>query len=143
MPRFFMSPGLASKRYGSFRILQDGSLVYYDKIGFDNLLRCIEERQDPAEIINYLSGLGFNFDFEDVLDEGSVLINITQALNARRLTITTLVTTFLIKVILNVPFMNLFAKIHIPVYYAPTVVTLLSQLIGIGFLLYMINKNNL
>lgn len=70
----------------------------------------------------------------------SVLINITQALNARRLTITTLVTTFLIKVILNVPFMNLFAKIHIPVYYAPTVVTLLSQLIGIGFLLYMINK---
>lgn len=70
----------------------------------------------------------------------SVLINITQALNARRLTITTLVTTFLIKVILNVPFMNLFAKIHIPVYYAPTVVTLLSQLIGIGLLLYMINK---
>ena len=77
MPRFFMSPGLASKRDGSFRILQDGSLVYYDKIGFDNLLRCIEERQDPAEIINYFSGLGFNFDFEDVLDEGSVLINIT------------------------------------------------------------------
>lgn len=70
----------------------------------------------------------------------SVLINITQALNARRLTITTLFTTFLIKVILNVPFMNLFAKINIPVYYAPTVVTLLSQLIGIGFLLYMINK---
>ena len=77
MPRSFMSPGSASKRYGSFRILQDGSLVYYDKIDFDNLLRCIEERQDPAEIINYFSGLGFNFDFEDVLDEGSVLINIT------------------------------------------------------------------
>ena len=78
MPRFFMSPGLASKRYGSFRILQDESFVYYDKIDFDNLLRwCREERQDPVEIINYFSDLGFNFDFEDVLDEGSVLINIT------------------------------------------------------------------
>lgn len=78
MPRFFMSPGLASKRYGFFGILQDGSLVYYDKIDFDNLLRwCREERQDPVEIINYFSDLGFNFDFEDVLDEGSFLINIT------------------------------------------------------------------
>lgn len=70
----------------------------------------------------------------------SVLINITQALNARRLTVTTLITTFLIKAILNIPVMNLFDNINIPVYYAPTVVTLLSQLIGIIFLLYMINK---
>lgn len=70
----------------------------------------------------------------------SVLINITQALNARRLTITTLITTFLIKAILNIPFMNLFTKLNIPVYYAPTIVTLLSQVIGIVLLLYMINK---
>lgn len=70
----------------------------------------------------------------------SVLINIMQALNARRLTIITLVSTFLIKAILNIPVMNWFASINIPVYYAPTVVTLLSQLIGIIFLLYMINK---
>lgn len=70
----------------------------------------------------------------------TVLINIMQALNARRLTIITLVSTFLIKAILNIPVMNWFASINIPVYYAPTVVTLLSQLIGIIFLLYMINK---
>ena len=70
----------------------------------------------------------------------SVLINIMQALNARRLTIITLVSTFLIKAILNIPVMNWFADINIPVYYAPIVVTLLSQLIGIIFLLYMINK---
>ena len=70
----------------------------------------------------------------------SVLINIMQALNARRITIITLISTFLIKSILNIPVMNWFADINIPVYYAPIVVTLLSQLIGIIFLLYMINK---
>lgn len=70
----------------------------------------------------------------------SVLINITQALNARRLTIITLVSTFIIKAIFNIPVMELFASMKLPVYYAPIVVTLLSQLVGIIFLLFMINK---
>lgn len=69
-----------------------------------------------------------------------VLINITQAINGRRLTVITLIGTFLIKAFLNVPSMKLFAYLKIPVYYAPTVVTLLSQFIGIIFLLFMISK---
>ena len=70
----------------------------------------------------------------------SVLINITQAINGRRLTIITLLVTFLIKAGLNVPCMNLFAYLKIPAYYAPTFITLLSQFIGIVFLLLMISK---
>lgn len=70
----------------------------------------------------------------------SVLINISLALNARRLTIFTLIISFILKIILNIPVMNLFSSMKLPVYYAPIVVTLLSQLLGIIFLLFMISK---
>lgn len=76
MPRFFMSPGLASGD-SSFKILKDGTIVSYPKVTLNNLLESIERRQDPVEIMGCFSRIGFNFDFEDVLEEGSVLINIT------------------------------------------------------------------
>lgn len=69
-----------------------------------------------------------------------VLINITQAINGRRLTLITLITAFLIKTFLNVPFMKLFAHFNLPAYYASISITLLSQLVGIVFLLFMIHK---
>ena len=76
MPRFFMSPGLASGD-SSFKILQDGTLVRYQRANLDNLFEFIEKHQDPVGVIECFSVLGFNFDFEDVLEGGSVLINIT------------------------------------------------------------------
>lgn len=68
-----MSPGLGN----SFKILKDGTLVSYQRANLDNLLESIEKRLDPVGVMGCFSKLGFNFDFEDVLEEGSVLINIT------------------------------------------------------------------
>lgn len=61
----------------SFKILQDGTLVSYQKVTPDNLLESIEKQYDPVGVIGCFSRIGFRFDFEDVLEEGSVLINIT------------------------------------------------------------------
>lgn len=44
------------------------------EIQLQNLLA---KHEDPVEIMKYFSELGFNFDFEDVLEEGGILINIT------------------------------------------------------------------
>lgn len=69
MPRFFMSPGLAFEN-NSFKILKDGTLVSYQKVNLNNILESIEKRYDPVGVMACFSRLGFNFDFEDVLEEG-------------------------------------------------------------------------
>lgn len=68
-----MSPGLGN----SFKILQNGTLVSYQRASLDNLHESIQKRSDPVGVMSCFSRLGFNFDFEDVLEEESVLINIT------------------------------------------------------------------
>lgn len=68
---------LVSEENNSFKILQDGTLVNYHKTNLDNLLESIKKRNDTVGVMECFSRLGFNFDFEDVLEEGSVLINLT------------------------------------------------------------------
>lgn len=72
MFRFFITSGDSS-----FKILQDGTLVSCQRADLDNLLESIEKHQDPVGVMSCFSRIGFKFDFEDVLEEGSVLINIT------------------------------------------------------------------
>ncbi len=72
----------------------------------------------------------------------TILLNIAQTINDTKLAIGTLLFSFILKIVLNIPMMyfcNLFA---IGAYYGPSVATLLAQGIAILILLYVLAKKH-
>lgn len=69
----------------------------------------------------------------------SVLLNITQTTNYTKVTILTLLFSFIGNAILNIPMMHLFDNFGIG-YQGASVSTLITQIIPIVFLLFFINK---
>ncbi len=69
----------------------------------------------------------------------SVLLNITQTTNYTKVTILTLLFSFIGNAILNIPMMHLFNNFGIG-YQGASVSTLITQIIPIIFLMYFINK---
>lgn len=70
----------------------------------------------------------------------TVLIDIMQTLNNSKISLGTLVGSFIAKALLNTPMMILFDKMGIPVYYAPIFTTLLTQTVSILFLLLKLKQ---
>lgn len=70
-----------------------------------------------------------------------ILVDTTTALNASKISLSTLIGSFILKAILNVPIMNLLYKLGIDAYYGSIITTMLVQLLATIFLLfYLKNK---
>lgn len=66
---------------------------------------------------------------------------ITQAMNQTKITIGALISSFLIKTIINIPLMYLFNGVGLPAYYAPILADMISQtLVLIGVLIVLKKK---
>lgn len=73
----------------------------------------------------------------------TTLLTITQSMNQTKITVGSLLISFLIKLVLNVPMMHLFKQIGIESYYAPTAVDALAQITAlIGVLVVLKKKYN-
>lgn len=70
----------------------------------------------------------------------SVLIDAAQTMNNTKLTFGVLLVSLILKMILNVPSMNLCKTIGIGAYYGPIIVTLLIQILSVIFILIIFNK---
>lgn len=71
----------------------------------------------------------------------TVLINLMQTLNNTKVTFIALLTSFIGKVILNIPFMHLCNYLNIPLYFGPIMVTLITQGLAIVYIVYILRKN--
>lgn len=71
----------------------------------------------------------------------SILLDTTQVMNNTRITLGTLLTSFVLKAVLNVPMMHLFALLGLPANQAPTFTTLLIQAGVIFFLTYQLRRH--
>lgn len=65
---------------------------------------------------------------------------ITQAMNQTKITIGALISSFLIKAIINIPLMYLFSKIGLPAYYAPILADMISQTAALAGVLIILKK---
>ena len=65
---------------------------------------------------------------------------ITQSMNQTKITIGSLIASFVIKAILNVPLMYLFGTLNIPAYYAPILADVISQTAALLGILYVLKK---
>lgn len=65
---------------------------------------------------------------------------ITQAMNQTKITIGALISSFIIKAIINVPLMYLFSKIGVPAYYAPILADTISQTAALTGVLIILKK---
>ena len=73
----------------------------------------------------------------------TTITTITQSMNQTKITIGSLIASFLIKALLNVPMMYLFNIIGIPSYYAPTITDGIAQLVALlGVLIALSKKYN-
>lgn len=70
----------------------------------------------------------------------TTLLTITQSMNQTKITVGSLLISFLIKLVLNVPMMKLFSQIGIESYYAPTFVDALAQLTALIGVLIVLKK---
>ncbi len=70
----------------------------------------------------------------------TVLIDIMQTLNNSKISLGTLIGSFIAKALLNTPMMILFTKVGLEAYYAPIFTTLLTQTVSILFLLYKLKQ---
>lgn len=71
----------------------------------------------------------------------TVLINLMQTLNNTKVTFIALLTSFIGKVILNIPFMHLCKYLSIPLYLGPIMVTLITQGLAILYIVYILKKH--
>ena len=71
----------------------------------------------------------------------TVLINLMQTLNNTKVTFIALLTSFIGKVILNIPFMHLCKYINIPLYLGPIMVTLITQGMAIMYIIYILKRD--
>lgn len=69
-----------------------------------------------------------------------ILIDATQALGNTKIALGTLLTTFGLKAIFNIPMMRFLDYIGISAYHGPTLTTMLVQIIAIVFLLYKLKQ---
>ena len=65
---------------------------------------------------------------------------ITQAMNQTKITIGALISSFLVKAIINVPLMYLFSALNIPAYYAPILADMISQTLALTGVLIILKK---
>ncbi len=70
----------------------------------------------------------------------TVLINLMQTLNNTKVALITLFSSFIGKVLLNIPVMNMCKIINIPLYLGPIITTLITQLIAIIYIMYILKK---
>lgn len=71
----------------------------------------------------------------------TVLINLMQTLNNTKVTFIALLTSFIGKVILNIPFMHLCKYMSIPLYLGPIMVTLITQGMAIIYIVYILKRD--
>lgn len=71
----------------------------------------------------------------------TVLINLMQTLNNTKVALITLFSSFIGKVILNIPIMNLCKIMGIPLYLGPIIVTLITQAVAIIYIIYILKKD--
>lgn len=70
-----------------------------------------------------------------------VLVDTTQTLNNTKVALGTLGIGFILKLVLNIPFMHVCAFLGIPAYYGPVILTILIQLFASIFLLGQLHKH--
>lgn len=70
----------------------------------------------------------------------TVLINLMQTLNNTKVSLIALITSFIGKLVLNIPFMHLCKMINIPLYLGPIIVTLITQALSIIYVIYVLKK---
>ena len=70
------------------------------------------------------------------------MIDVIQTMNHTKLSFCILISSLILKIILNIPSMNLCYLLGIDVYYGPIVVTLIVQFISIIVILFRYYKNN-
>ena len=70
----------------------------------------------------------------------TVLINLMQTLNNTKVALITLFSSFIGKVILNIPIMNLCKIMKVELYLGPIIVTLLTQTLAIIYVIYVLKK---
>ena len=64
-----------------------------------------------------------------------------QTLNNTKVALITLFSSFIGKVILNIPVMNLCKVIGIPLYLGPIIVTLVTQTLALLYIIYILKKH--
>lgn len=69
-----------------------------------------------------------------------ILVDTTNALNNPKVALLTLIASFMIKLLFNVPMMYLFNYLGIEAYYATIFTTILAQTLATIYLLYKLNK---
>ncbi len=72
----------------------------------------------------------------------TILLNIAQTINDSKLAIGTLLFSFILKVVLNIPAMHLCNSLKIGAYYGPSIATLLAQGIAILIVLYILDQKH-
>ncbi len=70
----------------------------------------------------------------------TTLVTISQSMSQTKITIGSLLLSFILKLTLNIPMMHLFKYIGIKAYYAPTVVDAVAQLIALLAVLIVLKK---
>lgn len=70
----------------------------------------------------------------------TILIDITQSLNESKISLGTLLGAFLMKSLINIPFMTLFVYFGIEAFYAPTIANFFTQGLAAVFLLIQLKK---
>lgn len=70
----------------------------------------------------------------------TILIDITQSLNESKISLGTLLGAFLMKALINIPFMTLFVYFGIEAFYAPTIANFFTQGLAAVFLLIQLKK---
>lgn len=92
--------------------------------------------------VDTLSSSIFRFYILQVIAYGlfSTSITITQSMNQTKITVGALITSFLLKFILNVPMMHFVKMIGIESYYAPTIVDAISQILALTGVLIALKK---
>lgn len=72
----------------------------------------------------------------------TVFVNIAQTIDDTRLAVGTLLFSFILKVVLNIPIMHLCHALKIEAYYGPTITTLVSQAVASFILIYGLAKKH-
>ncbi len=72
----------------------------------------------------------------------TILLNIAQTINDTRLAVGTLLFSFILKAVLNIPVMHICHALKIEAYYGPSIATIGAQVIAICILLYILAKKH-
>jgi len=92
--------------------------------------------------VNSLCSDIFRFSVLQIIIHGLyvTIITISQAMNETKITISSLIISFILKAALNIPLMHLFNSIGIPAYYATTVSDAIAKIVALGVVLVLLNR---